>query len=49
MTGYADTSFLVSLYLFDANSVRAQAAAISYGASLPFSALLRWKCETQLN
>jgi predicted nucleic acid-binding protein len=51
MIGYADTSFLVSLYLPDANSIQAQAATLSFGSALPFSALhaLEARNAIQLN
>jgi len=39
MTGYADTSFLVSLYVADANSAVAQTTALKSGVVLPFTSL----------
>lgn len=39
MRVYADSSFLVSCYLFDANTPQARAFLLEYGAPLPFTAL----------
>jgi hypothetical protein len=39
MTGYADTSFLVSLYVPDGNSAIAQSTAVRAAIHFPFTAL----------
>ena len=47
MRVYADSSFLVSCYLVDANTARAKAFLSEHSGPLPFTiATVEWRCVT---